>query len=101
MTREEIVAGAHEAIEKGSKSFRAASRLFDRTTRERAFVRLASALAPDGVVMLGAGETTVGQTAILAPEKGSTGFHQLAAAPVPRATITAVAARPHGLMSSR
>ena len=38
MTREEIVAGAHEAIEKGSKSFRAASRLFDRTTRERAWL---------------------------------------------------------------
>ena len=36
MTREEIVAGAREAIEHGSKSFRAASRLFDRDTREKA-----------------------------------------------------------------
>jgi len=51
---------------------------FDRATRERAFVRLASALAPDGMVMLGAGETTVGQTDTLMPEKGGTGFHQLA-----------------------
>jgi len=51
---------------------------FDRATRERAFVRLASALAPDGLVMLGAGETTVGQTDTLVPEKGGTGFHHLA-----------------------
>jgi len=50
---------------------------FDRATRERAFVRLATALAPDGLVMLGAGETTVGQTETLVPEKGNTGFHHL------------------------
>ena len=51
---------------------------FDRPTRERAFSRLASALASDGLLMLGAGETTVGQTDALVPEKGSTGFHRLA-----------------------
>jgi chemotaxis protein methyltransferase CheR len=51
---------------------------FDRATRERAFLRLASALAPDGLLMLGAGETTVGQTEALVPEKGNTGFHHLA-----------------------
>lgn len=51
---------------------------FDRTTRARAFDRLAAALAPDGRLMLGAGETTVGQTEALAPEKGATGFHRLA-----------------------
>ena len=51
---------------------------FDRPTRSRAFERLAAALAPDGRVMLGAGETTVGQTELLAPEKGATGFHHLA-----------------------
>ena len=51
---------------------------FDRPTRQRAFERLASALAPDGRVMLGAGETTAGQTEILLPEKGATGFHHLA-----------------------
>jgi 15-cis-phytoene synthase len=38
MTRDEIVAGAREAIQNGSKSFRAASRLFDQTTRERAWL---------------------------------------------------------------
>jgi 15-cis-phytoene synthase len=38
MTRDEIVVGAREAIQNGSKSFRAASRLFDRTTRERAWL---------------------------------------------------------------
>jgi phytoene synthase len=38
MTREEVVAGARKAIQNGSKSFRAASRLFDRTTRERAWL---------------------------------------------------------------
>ncbi|HEY8592838.1 MAG TPA: phytoene/squalene synthase family protein [Sphingomicrobium sp.] len=38
MTREELVAGASDAIQHGSKSFRAASRLFDRETRERAWL---------------------------------------------------------------
>jgi chemotaxis protein methyltransferase CheR len=51
---------------------------FDRPTRQRAFERLAAALAPDGRIMLGAGETTVGQTETLMPEKGATGFHHLA-----------------------
>jgi chemotaxis protein methyltransferase CheR len=51
---------------------------FDRPTRQRAFERLAAALAPDGRVMLGAGETTAGQTEMFLPEKGVTGFHQLA-----------------------
>jgi chemotaxis protein methyltransferase CheR len=51
---------------------------FDRPTRQRAFERLAAALAPDGRIMLGAGETTAGQTDMFLPEKGVTGFHQLA-----------------------
>lgn len=38
MTREELVAGAFAAIQGGSKSFRAASQLFDRETRERAWL---------------------------------------------------------------
>lgn len=38
MSRDELVAAARESIEKGSKSFRAASRLFDPTTRERAYL---------------------------------------------------------------
>ncbi len=53
---------------------------FDRPTRARAFERLAAALAPDGRMMMGAGETTIGQTELLAPEKGATGFYQLACA---------------------
>jgi chemotaxis protein methyltransferase CheR len=52
---------------------------FDRPTRQRAFDRLAAALVPDGRVMLGAGETTAGQTDVFQPEKGVTGFHHLAA----------------------
>jgi chemotaxis protein methyltransferase CheR len=51
---------------------------FDSATRARAFSRLASALDPGGFVMLGAGETTVGQTELLAPEKGATGLYRLA-----------------------
>jgi len=38
MTREEIVASAQDAIKRGSKSFRAASWLFDPATRERAWL---------------------------------------------------------------
>ena len=52
---------------------------FDRATRARAFDRLASALAPDGLVMLGVGETSAGQTDALVPQKGGTGFHHLSA----------------------
>jgi chemotaxis protein methyltransferase CheR len=48
---------------------------FDKATRERAFERLAEALAPGARLMLGAGETTAGQTRVLLPEKGNTGFH--------------------------
>jgi chemotaxis protein methyltransferase CheR len=66
---------------------------FDRPTRTRAFDRLAAALAPDGRLMLGAGETTVGQTELLAPEKGATGFHHLALGGRPRVAVGAGAAR--------
>jgi chemotaxis protein methyltransferase CheR len=40
---------------------------FDRATRAAAFARLATALAPDGFLILGAGETVVGQTDRFAP----------------------------------
>jgi chemotaxis protein methyltransferase CheR len=40
---------------------------FDRETRERAFKRLASSLAHDGFLMLGAGETVIGQTIAFEP----------------------------------
>ena len=66
---------------------------FDRAVRRRAFDRLALALPPDGRLMLGAGETTVGQTETLTPEQGLTGFHRLATpAPTP-ALRTAAALR--------
>jgi len=61
---------------------------FDRDTRQRAFDRLAMALAPDGCLMLGAGETTVGQTERFAPQPRMTGFHRLAM-PIPVAPLAA------------
>ena len=66
---------------------------FDRAVRRRAFDRLALALPPDGRLMLGAGETTVGQTETLAPEQGLTGFHRLAASAPTPALRTAAALR--------
>jgi len=76
---------------------------FDRDTRGRAFARLAGAMASDGLLMLGAGETTVGQTDVLVPEKGNTGFHHLAAGlPVqPAAAMRPAAARGFGLAGRR
>jgi chemotaxis protein methyltransferase CheR len=49
---------------------------FDDSTRARAFERLASALAPDGWLMLGAGETTMGQTGLFAPDRGLPGLYR-------------------------
>lgn len=43
---------------------------FDQDTRASVFRRLHTALAPDGYLMLGAGETVVGQTKAFAPEPG-------------------------------
>jgi len=43
---------------------------FDPVTRETAFERLHSALANDGFLMLGAGETVVGQTLAFNPSEG-------------------------------
>lgn len=51
---------------------------FDRPTRARAFDRLAEALAPDGRLLLGGGETTVGQARSLAPIAGGHGLHGFA-----------------------
>ena len=42
---------------------------FDRATRARAFDRLSDALVPDGWLMLGAGETVVGQTERFEPAR--------------------------------
>lgn len=45
-------------------------------TRTAAFERLASALAPDGWLMLGAGETVIGQTSRLEADKDARGLYR-------------------------
>lgn len=49
---------------------------FDPATRADAFARLASATAPDGFLMLGAGETVVGQTDLFAPTAKRASFFE-------------------------
>lgn len=49
---------------------------FDRTTRSLAFDRLASAVAPDGFLMLGAGETVIGQTDRFMPSPRRASFFE-------------------------
>ena len=46
-------------------------------TRTRAFDRLASAMAPDGWLMLGAGETVIGQTRQLTSDPAARGLYRL------------------------
>jgi chemotaxis protein methyltransferase CheR len=46
--------------------------------RTQAFDRLADALAPDGALMLGAGETVIGQTERFASDRSTRGFYRLA-----------------------
>jgi len=48
---------------------------FEGPTRGRAFDRLGAALAPDGWLMLGAGETVIGQTDRFVPAAGMTGLY--------------------------
>jgi chemotaxis protein methyltransferase CheR len=49
---------------------------FDVVTRGRAFDQIASAMAPDAYLMLGAGETVVGQTNKLVPCSDNSGFYR-------------------------
>jgi chemotaxis protein methyltransferase CheR len=49
---------------------------FDRTTRSAAFARLANAVLPDGFLMLGAGETVVGQTDRFTPTAKRASFFE-------------------------
>jgi chemotaxis protein methyltransferase CheR len=49
--------------------------------RGQAFDRLASAMAPDGALMLGAGETVIGQTRKLAADRECRGLYRLAGEP--------------------
>ena len=56
---------------------------FDRETRSRAFDSLAGAVMSDGILMLGAGETVVGQTQRFTPiAKRASFFEPLSAASV-------------------
>lgn len=50
----------------------------NQATREKAFDRLAAAMAPDGWFMLGAGETVIGQTRKLVADKDARGLYVLA-----------------------
>ena len=68
MSRGEIVAGARQTIQHGSKSFRAASRLFDPQTRERAWLLYAWCRHCDDVCdgqVLGFGRGAGGDVAAL------------------------------------
>lgn len=49
---------------------------FDRSTRSEAFARLAGAVMPDGFLMLGAGETVVGQTDRFVPTARRASFFE-------------------------
>ncbi len=55
---------------------------FEGPTRGRAFERLEGALAPDGWLMLGAGETVIGQTERFVPAPGMSGLYTPAATAV-------------------
>lgn len=52
---------------------------FEQPNREKAFARLASAMTKSGYLMLGAGETVVGQTSAFVPCPGRVSLYQLAA----------------------
>jgi chemotaxis protein methyltransferase CheR len=49
---------------------------FDRKTRSAAFDLLANAVAPDGFLMLGAGETVIGQTDRFSPSPQRASFFE-------------------------
>jgi chemotaxis protein methyltransferase CheR len=59
---------------------------FDRQVRSQAFERLSRAVMPDGFLMLGAGETVVGQTDRFMPTQRRASFFELASATVPAMT---------------
>ena len=58
---------------------------FDRQVRHDAFERLSRAVLPDGFLMLGAGETVVGQTDRFVPTQRRASFFEPAPAPAPAA----------------
>jgi chemotaxis protein methyltransferase CheR len=60
---------------------------FDRQVRSEAFERLSRAVMPDGFLMLGAGETVVGQTDRFVPTQRRASFFELAPASSPAAAM--------------
>jgi len=59
--------------------------------RRRAFERLASAIAPDGILMLGAGETVLGHTERFAADEACRGFYRPVTAADRRPALAAAA----------
>jgi chemotaxis protein methyltransferase CheR len=53
---------------------------FDKDTRTRAFARLATAMARDAILMLGSGETVIGQTTAFDPCPGRASLYRLRSA---------------------
>jgi chemotaxis protein methyltransferase CheR len=59
---------------------------FDTPTRKRAFDRIGNVIAPDGWLMLGAGETVIGQTERFVADRGLPGLYRCnSAAALPKA----------------
>lgn len=63
---------------------------FDQATRASAFDRLASAMSPEGLLMLGSGETVVGQTNAFSPSPDRASLYELRA-PAPQSRGAAAA----------
>lgn len=53
-------------------------------TKAQLFVRLAAAMDPGGLLILGAGETVIGQTGLFAPSRTWRGLYERTAEPAPR-----------------
>lgn len=66
---------------------------FDPATREKAFVRLASAMSSGGYLMLGAGETVVGQTSAFKPSAQRISLYELPEESAARSRDSRIGAR--------
>ncbi|MEO1647909.1 MAG: protein-glutamate O-methyltransferase CheR [Pseudomonadota bacterium] len=74
---------------------------FDKINRERAFARLASAMAVDGYLMLGAGETVVGQTTDFSPCAERVSLYGLSASKSALKSEAPVSLRPTAELAGR
>jgi chemotaxis protein methyltransferase CheR len=64
---------------------------FDSAVRRQVFDRLAGAVRPGGLLVLGAGETVIGQTHIFQPSSEWRGFYRVASSPAAAGGLRAVA----------